>query len=330
MKIIVFTLLLCLAMVNSLAAAEFQLINYKVEKNDSFSRILRKFMKDDSIINGNSLSVRETIKSNPNLNTKEHWLKPAPGMIINLKIEKEFIDTEKMKKYTASLSTDFRSTEVDSKGWKGSIFYMASIGNYKQTSNRYPDISYQQNSYFSLGAGLSFIPVSTLWSYSTSLYFSTLKATGSNLNDDKVTVPNEIGATLYAERVMPNAQLVAYGGLDYDSFSTFNLAAIANQEKIYLDKNMIYYATLGVSKKIDVFGSSFLTKFSFSKSLMSSYESSIGGEDDKLSGYKAMFYINHNISKKFYVHSLVKYHSMKSSSDLSSLRIGLGIGYILF
>ncbi len=93
---------------------------------------------------------------------------------------------------------------------------------------------------------------------------------------------------------------------------------------------MVYYFTLGLSKKIDLFGSSFFTKFSFSNSLFSSYEPPVTTLDDKLSGYKAMFYINHNISKKFYIHSLVKYHSMKSSSDLSSLRIGLGIGYILF
>lgn len=317
----------------------FVQIKYTTLKGDSFSRILRSFMKDDSVVNAKSPSVRETIKVNPHLDNKDVWMNPPVGTAIDLRIEKDLLDSEKMKNYEASLKKeklssrplDFSSEQNSEKSWRGSLFYMASMGSFKQTSSTYSSVNYQQNSYLSFGLGLSYAPISSLWSYSTSAYISNLKATGSNLNDDKVNVPNEVGAAFYAERFLPHYGFIAYGGLDYDSFSTFNLRSITVEEKIYVDKNSIYYLTLGASKKVSLFDKNFLFKFSISRSVLSSYSSSATNPgDEKLSGQKAMLYINTKISDNVYFHSLVKYHSMNSSFDLSVLRIGVGIGYIFF
>ncbi len=313
--------------------SDFWEFKYQVVKGDSFSRILRKFVKDDTILDGKSRTVRESIKANPHMNTKEVWLSPPVGSYIDLKIEKSILDSEKVKAYQASLAKKHNTVEVsdDKKAWRASLFYMASMGSFEQNSSTLPSVNYQQNSFLSLGTSLSYTPQASLWSYSASVYLSSLKATGSNLNNDKVTIPNEMGANFYAERLLTSYGLTAYGGFDYDSFSTFNLEGIRNDEKIYVDENKIYYLTLGMAKKVSIAGHPYFFKLALSKSLMSSFTSNyVSTTNEKLSGYRAMVYLNTKISDNFYFHTLFKYHSMSSSFDLNVMRIGVGIGYILF
>ena len=43
-----------------------------------------------------------------------------------------------------------------------------------------------------------------------------------------------------------------------------------------------------------------------------------------------MLYVNYKFNEQIYFHSLLKYHAMTGPSDLTTLRVGVGVGYILF
>lgn len=328
--------ILCFIMISTMLSlsahgqtSDFWELKYRVVKGDSFSRILRKFVKDDTILDGKSRSVRETIKANPHMNNKEVWQAPPVDSIIELRIEKNILDSEKVKAYQKQPEKE--KLPENSRGGHASLFYMASFGSFEQNSNTLPSVKYQQNSFLSFGAAFSYIPKSSLWSYSSSVYLSTLKATGSNLNDEKISVPNEIGLNVYAERTLPSYGFTAYGGLDYETFSTFNLEGISNDEKIYVDSNKVYYLTLGMSKVVSIVNHPYFFKFALSKSLVSNYSSDyVQSAGSKITGYRAMFYLNTKISENFFVHTLIKYHSMTSSFDLKVMRIGVGVGYSFF
>lgn len=344
-KIYIFTFLFLLS---SMAHAQdnkkykFFKIKYISEPNDNIARIFKKFVFPDSIINRNTPMTQKTIIANPQI---KNWEAVPPGSKLTLYIQAEFMDMSRYKEYVAQLKKGLQEVKKKKEeeqetenakglpeGLKASLFYMASYGKFSQSNPQYADVTFMQNSPVTLGASFSFYPKKSDWSFAWSTYFSYLLAAGNNLDSSNVTVPPEIGATAYSEYRFKNYNFTGYFGLDYEQFSTFNMGGIQRQRKILLDQNTALYFTVGVSKLVHVFGSPFFTKLSFSKSVMTSLDPNADGiiSDGAYDGFKFLWYVNKKFSQKLYLHTLFKYHSMDGPSKLSTLRLGVGFGYILF
>lgn len=316
-------------------------IPYIVQDNDDLSRILRRFVYDDSVINQSTPLVQRTQMNNKNV---EDWAKLERGQRIDLFISEDFLDKSKLDRYRELMKQrveDLRSevvakSEEESKiprptGLKGSVFYMASYGRFTQTGDNLADIVFQQNSPVTFGSSFSFYPQEGRLSYSWSAYFSHLVAASNSLDETIIDIPLEIGANFYTEYRFDKLRFTGYAGLDYERFHTFNLQGIIDEAKIFLDENKVYYLTAGATGMVNLFKTSFLTKLSVSVSLSSSTTAGFNdGLNENFSGFKALWYVNKKISEKFYVHTLLKYHKMSGPSELSTLRVGAGVGYILF
>jgi hypothetical protein len=209
-----------------------------------------------------------------------------------------------------------------------SMFFAASQGFFDQKSDRYPDVNFEQNSPYTLGLSANY-RYTNVWSTSSSLYISALKAAGSNLNNQKVVLPHEVGATLYAERFFQTGTVTLYAGADYEQFSTFNLPGIDQTGKISVDSNEVYYLTFGMSKNFTLFGKSFFSKLSSSKSIISTYRPGTAspGYDGALQGYKFLAFMSTEIANNFSLNAFVKQHLMQAEHDLKVLRLGIGFGY---
>lgn len=334
--------LLCLVSFElSAQAVRYYKIPYIVQDNDNLSRILRRFVYDDSVINQSTPLVRRTQISNPSVT---NWENLQRGARIDLYISEDFLDQSKLSRYQAQMRERVENlrqeVEVDRSeeatvprpiGLKGSVFYMASYGLFTQTGDNLPEIDFQQNSPVTLGSSFSFYPETGPLSYAWSAYFSHLVAASNSLDDSIIDIPLEVGLNFYTEYRFERFRFTGYAGLDYERFHTFNLQGIVDEGKIFLDENKVLYLTVGATGMVNVFQSSFLTKLSLSASLSSS---TTAGYDDGLnenfSGFKALWYVNKKISEHFYVHTLLKYHQMSGPSELSTFRIGVGVGYILF
>ena len=72
-------------------------------------------------------------------------------------------------------------------------------------------------------------------------------------------------------------------------------------------------------------------KLSFSKSLSTKTTPASGGTTPtkNYDGFKAMFYMNYKFHKKWFAHTLAKFHSMSGPDELRATRFGVGVGYIL-
>jgi hypothetical protein len=323
-------------------AANYFTFFYKVEEGDSFSLILKKFVKEFSIINSKTPMVKKIIKRNPHV---KKWNNLAPGTTLELFISDDFMDLDKYKPYE-ELTLKRLSEEEEKKklpsypvGLKGSVFYMSSLGMFTQKADNVAEIQFRQNSPVSLGTAYTYYPKDKLYSYSFSAYFSYLMASANSLTSDTVKIDPEIGTNFYGEYRWQKYNSTIYLGPDYESFSTFNLRGLQNDKKIYVDRVGALYMTLGVAKSFSMFNKQFFTKISASKSISTSYKnnaptSSIDASDHidqgGYDGMKFMFYLNYKFSSRWYLHSLFKYHTMTGPSDLTTLRIGVGLGYILF
>lgn len=275
----------------------------------------------------------------------ENWTDLQRGQRIDLFISEDFLDKSKLERYRQQMReklTNLKKEVVADKeeqskiprpsGLKGSIFYMASYGRFTQSGDDLADVIFQQNSPVTFGSSFSFYPENGPWSYAGSAYFSHLVAASNNLDNEIVDIPLEIGFNLYGEYRFQKFNFTGYAGLDYERFHTFNLPGIRDEGRIYLDENVVTYLTMGATGLVNIFDKAFLMKLSFSQSLFSSTTPQYSGEilNEDFSGFKALWYVNKKISEKFYVHTLFKYHKMSGPSDLSTLRIGVGVGYILF
>lgn len=324
------------------AGAKYYKVKYIVESNDTLAKIFKRFVFPDSVITLKTPMTQKTMKGNAHV---LNWNKLEAGTRLNLYIAANLMDLSKYKDYVQKLKKglaevqkkkeeqqETENTKGLPEGLKASLFYMASYGQFTQVNPRYAEVKFLQNSPATLGASFSYYPQKSDWSFAWSTYFSYLLATGNNLDSSNVSVPPEIGATFYNEYRFKNQNFTGYFGLDFEKFSTFNMGGIQRQRKILLDENTVLYATVGISKLVHVFGSPFFTKISISKSLTTSITENPQGvtSEGAYDGFKFLWYVNKKFSKKLYLHTLFKYHSMDGPSKLSTLRLGVGFGYILF
>ena len=308
---------------------------YKVEEDDTFASILRAYVKDDAVITKTTPLVRKNIKNNPQV---KDWSKLVPGTLISIYIPELLMD---MNKYQSKQAVVYTKNEEVKKvilakigppeGFKGSLFYMASWGDFSQSSDG-TTVEYKQNSLVTLGLQGNYFPKNSLYSYSSSIYFSTFSPADTLLPPTKVELPPEIGLNFYADYLWKKPRISWHGGLDYEKFSAFNINGIYNDQRIYLDRISVVYATIGVSHVFYILEKPFFIKTSFSKSVSSTTTSEYTAEaaPESLTGMKALFYLNYKFTDKFFLHSMLKFHKMSGPSELSSTRLGVGVGYILF
>lgn len=320
-----------------------------VRPGDTLARVYKRFVKPESVINYGTPMVQRTFKANPNV---ENWKAIPSGIKIKLYVSSDFMDMSKYKAYRNEVRKKILAARKKLKeekkkdpakksankgspfpeGLKGSMFYMASYGQFTQSNPNIASLTFLQNSPVSLGAAFTFYPQDSNFSVAWSAYFSYLLAAGNNLDGSDVSIPPEIGGNVYGEYRFINWRFTGYFGLDFERFSTFNLGGIQNDRKIYVDQSRVFYLTAGFSKLINIFGHKFFTKLSGSMSINETTTNDPRGvpTTTPYSGAKVLWYLNKKIGKNWFLHTLFKYHFMSGPSDLETLRLGVGFGYILF
>ncbi len=338
---------LCLIILGILSpevfAERFFRVDYTVRENETFSLLYKRFVVSNAIINFNTPSVQKTIQENPQV---ANWKSLVPGTVVKLFIEESKLDERKYLAYEKEMLDKIivveKKINIASKakpsGFKWSLFYMASIGTFTQESNTAAKITFNQSSPFTLGTSFNYFPFERNFSFSTSAYYSTLTASGSNIGSQKVDIPAEIGFNFYYEHRMSQNSYILYAGLDFEKFSTFNMDGIANEEKIYVDESSVSFLTFGYAKLFQFFKKNIYLKTSLSKSVASTYyyqapenlRSASTIANSSYEGWKALLFLNYKINDRFHLNSLLKYHTMSGPSDLTTLRIGLGFSYVLY
>lgn len=314
-------LILALSLLSNFAFGAKKLyfkLPYVVETNDTLESIYKIFVRDDLKITPDHPAYLRTVGANLEI---ADWKKIKAGTVFDLFIKIKDLDKVKYQAYVNNIKDNPAKVSKGPQGLKANIFYMASYGKFTQEDSSAAKVDFNQNSPVSIGSSLAYYPPDSRWATSGTVYFSYLQSSGNNLDNSDVTVPPEIGATLYREYKFIERNFTGYFGLDYEQFNTFNMEAIQQERKIDVDRNTVVYGTVGVAKGVEIFGSPFFTKLSLSRSLATSgsYE-----------GYKGMWYLNKKISPDIFIHTLIKYHWMSGSSELTTLRLGVGFGYIFF
>lgn len=275
------------------------------------------FLKPGLNITPEDPAYRRTIE----FNQVQDWNKLSVGQEINLYIKIKDLDLSKYRTYYFGRPVQLKRPP---EGFKGNVFYMASYGKFTQSNEQSGDVTFYQNSPISLGTGVSYYPKQSPWSMASSLYYSYIKDPENNLNNKKTAIPPEIGASLYGEYEFEKKRFTGYLGFDYEKFSTFNIIN-AGDTTLEVDRNQVVYLTAGLSSTVEILKRPIFTKISFSRSI---YSSTNSDNEEVYEGYRFLWYVNKKISNSFFIHSLFKYHIMDGPTELSTLRLGVGAGYI--
>ncbi|MCB9062077.1 MAG: hypothetical protein H6622_11195 [Halobacteriovoraceae bacterium] len=326
---------------NAFGNVQFLKIKYTTtKKNQNIVSIYKEFTKKDVIVNEKSEFLNRTKLSN---SLVDNWKNIEDKTRFSLYLELIHIDEKKLLAYDKKMFQKFQIIKENIKkleknktkpqGWRASLFYMVSVGKFQQENPTRAQLSFFQNSPVTLGIASSYYPQSIPYNFSGSLYFSTLVAATNNINQNELSIPAEIGITSYIERYFDQFKFKfsGYSGFDFERFSSLNLEGLQNNQELLADEHKVFYLTIGASKTFTIFKKNFFSKLSISRSIFSSTTLGYSQSTDstEISGFKFMGYIFHKIHKDWFAHSLIKYHTMSGSSDLSSFRFGIGIGYIL-
>lgn len=316
---------------------KFIKLPYRVSKDkERLSEIYKKFIKDDSIVSINHPMVEKTIKNNKRINFNN--LKANSRF--ELYISVDLLDFDKLSKFQFNLKKSQRTTqekldklkeELSESPLRASVFYMASYGSFTQNNPAHADVTFLQNSPISLGLSVSYYPKEKPYNFAGSIYYSYLTTALIDQTDDEVKVDPEIGGNIYFSYKLKSPKMSWYTGFDFEKFNTFNLENLQKNSLVTFDTNQVIYLTVGASRSIDILGHKFFTKLSYSHSVVSSRDNSFAASEynETFSGSKVLFYLFKNLGNSFFAHSLFKYHWMSGPSDITTLRLGLGFGYIL-
>ena len=125
---------------------KFVKVKVVVYKNDSLAKILRRFVRDDSIINKNTEMVQRIFKVNPHV---KDWRKLEPGSTLSVYLDYKFIDRQKMRKFRNDIkkvAKKLKKAKAAEKFKAWSVYYMASYGTFSQQNTEIAKVSFKQNS----------------------------------------------------------------------------------------------------------------------------------------------------------------------------------------
>ncbi|MFG1500009.1 hypothetical protein ABMA70_07330 [Halobacteriovorax sp. XZX-3] len=308
-------------------------INFSGER---LSEIYKRFILDDAVVSAKHPMVQRTMKAN-----EVDFSKLKKDSVLQLYISVELLDYNKFSVYQRQLNKAGRidqnsmkriKEQLGERTFRSSVFYMASYGKFAQDNPAYADVSFLQNSPVSLGLSTSYYPKDRPFNISGSIYYSYLTtAEIDDYTNDKINVDPEIGGNLYFSYRLISPAISLYAGLDYEEFNTFNLENLKKNDLVSFDTNQVLYATFGASRSVNLFGQKLFAKLSYSQSIASERSSSLVNAENTQSftGSKILFYLFKNVGNNFFAHSLIKYHWMSGPSNITTLRVGLGFGYIL-
>lgn len=186
-------------------------------------------------------------------------------------------------------------------------------------------IDSQQNSPFTIGAGLVYLPPRLRdYSFATSVYYSNLKPSIVNDGSDTVTntnlkLPPEIGLNLYAQRSMSRFFTNIYGGFDYEEFNLLNFDKIVEGETTALEsqRQKVLFGTIGGAFTFTMINPT-TVKVSYSQGIAS---------NNDINGGKYMLYMNQKLTQNFWYHILYKQHLLNEGNrEISISRYGVGVG----
>lgn len=304
--------------------SRFFKFKYIIQGNDTFAIILKRLAKSGIRINSKTPAVRLIKKVNTHI---KNWELLPPGTTIWIFFEKKDAVFDRVAYHFKLYDVQMERRRIAfEKRFGYNVFYMASSGSYTQI-NEQEDVNFTQSQNSPISAGLLYHFPSSRYHimYSTSFYFSYLTGIQSSTGET-VTPPIEFGANFYSQFYL--WKLMPYFGVDFETFSSFNTDKLLESFEIEFDKHTVLYLTAGITKTFKIGDYPFLTKLSLSPSISTSTSSSSNVENKNYSGFKSIWYLNVKLNEKFFLHSMVKYHSMSDRDTLSILRLGFGGGYV--
>lgn len=321
-------------------ASRFYKFDYKVTPGEDFTTILKRFTKYDAFIDSKSPTTVKTMKLNPSV----EWKELQGGESLVLYFEDSVFDLEKYNKYISNNLAKIEEIEFKVKknnfklpeGYNASIYYMASYGSFSQANAEVAKINFTQNSPLTLGFTNSYFFKNSPFSVTVGVFSSILDVKVENMDDASLKMPADFGSNLYLEYRWEPKNITFFAGPEYDIFHTFNMEALLEEQRVYTDKTSVLYLAAGFSKYFNFFNKDFIIKGAISRSISTSYTRSApvytNGylDEGAYEGFKYMLFVNYKFTDKIYFQSLIKLHNMEGPSKLNSLRVGLGVGYVLF
>ena len=295
--------------------------DYTVSKRDTFSLIIKKFVKPTSIISAKTPMVLKTRINNPQI---KNWANLREGEKFRLYVRSDLLD----KKRVAAFYRDRNDNKERADKWNYSLFYALSRGSLQESV---PDsnITTESSQDSPLTLGFSVLKkLSYDFNYSGSLYLSKLDGGLSDQNES-VSLPWEYGLNSYVGYQRENWPLEVYTGFDHERFSSYNTEELPSGEPLETREHTLTFLTLGVSKKFEWFGEQFLAKASYSSSVMSSQSRSSKINPQEFEGTKFILYLNMKASKDWFYHGFYKQHDLEGATALQISRVGLGFGHTL-
>ncbi|MFZ9000508.1 MAG: hypothetical protein ACO20H_04350 [Bacteriovoracaceae bacterium] len=296
---------------------------------------IKKYNKARNASHASSDYLKQVLRQRRALALK-HKRRPKKKETIYLKIdEQELLREEDINQYISERKA-LRQKAEDSfpKSPKKKFglfgFYAVSQGSFnEEVPSQGVRAENDQNSPFTLGAGFHFKLSNETW-LSGSYYSSHLTGTTENELGESVKIPTETGMNFYYNKASNSPGLSFYGGVDKETFSTFNIDELQSGEELAVRNHDITYITAGLSHFFFLFNKTFLFKGSISRSIFSSMSPESSLSDKSYSGIKFITYLNYIYSDQYAFFAFWKNHNLSGATDVSINRLGLGLSITFY
>ena len=314
-----FFVLICVSFTEA-RAENWLTLTYSAKAGDSLKSIILYFLEPGLPHHKANKTLKMTMYKNPDIKV---WNPLTNDAVFKIYFDPTIVNAKRFKEYY------FESKKKSAHHL--SISSIPSIGYFSQSNATGFTVKYNQISFFSLGVNYTYAPLRYNLSFNGSVYYSTISAATNQINgaNSSVSIPGEYGVTLYGT-FFPRDRISYYTGIDYESFSSFNLENITVRNTVSVDNNSAIYLTAGLNFR-PAFARKLMFKTSISKSLITNNSSAANATREvDISGYKILFFVNYMLNEKWSTHAMFKSHNFSGDNELSINRFGLGVGYSFF
>lgn len=307
---------------------------YQSKKGDSLNLVLTKEMG----ISENELALRPYIvtnikKWNPQI---RNWNKIPDNQSIYLEIPDKVLPDNSPYLASSLGKSEFvlrKANDYSNNMWSFFAFYSASYGTFNESFDYGSETATAKTNQISpatFGVGWGY-DLKNNKSLSGSVYISRLNGTiNQEVSSEKISIPWEVGANFYYNHPLSWEKAHFYTGLDYETFSTYNVDELLNNQSLSTREHALTYITGGLSKLFMIGEKRFLLKGSLSKTVISTSSRPSLISDKNFSGQKYIVFLNYFHDQNWALNAFIKQHFLTGPTDLTITRIGGGISYRFF
>lgn len=315
--------------------SEMLVINYRIERSESFADIYRKFVRDGSIIHARTPMVKKTINANPHI---KDWQNLPYNQYIHLYLSREFIHAGRFNAYlNFARSRSLRERSLIARPYQIDFsFFTSQVSFENESSKGDSSISGNYNDLFNVEINSAVKP--TIYNFRLGLDLR-LSAPGKRIFPEVIEENESFSFSYHGNLLLhyylQNEKVSFALSIGQEYYELFNLENLILEDVLFIERVNSSFIGIGSYAQFSLYNRIMLLNINYSRSLSSQREFSTLIDDnanDSLTYQKSRIEVDLRAewSTHYFLRIFYNKQNINGPSKWDIHQFGIGMTYNLW